>query len=103
MISTHASSLHCDDHTGHFQVPPNHLPGITTSTVQSIIAEHGMLDSISALQDRLLKKTGQYFSWRRLRHMVMKKTDSLGVNIPRTKSPGKSQELMDWLAAQQAL
>jgi len=102
MISTHASSLHCDDHTGHFQVPPNHLPGITTSTVQSIIAEHGMLDSISALQDRLLKKTGQYFSWRRLRHMVMKKTDSLGVNIPRTKSPGKSQELMDWLAAQQA-
>jgi hypothetical protein len=61
MISNHASSLHCDDHTGHCKVPPNHLPGITTSTVQSIIAEHGMLDSISALQDRLLKKTGQYF------------------------------------------
>ena len=102
MISNHASSMYCDDHTGHFQVPPNHLPGITTSTVQNIIADHGMLDSISALQDRLLKKTGQYFSWRRLRHMVMKNTDSLGVNVPRTQSPGKSQELMDWLAAQQA-
>ena len=34
--------------------------------------------------------------------MVMKNTDSLGVNIPRTQSPGKSQEPMDWLAAQQA-
>ena len=61
-----------------------------------------MLDSISALQDRILKKTGQFFSWRRLRHMVRKETDELGVRTSRTQCPGKSQELMDWLASQQA-
>ena len=68
MISNHASSLHCDDHTGHCQVPPNHLPGITTSSVQSIIAEHGMLDSSPAsgldeedfqLLDRWLTNAGR--------------------------------------------
>lgn len=102
MISNHASSLHCDDHTGHCKVPHNHLAGIHTETVQQIIEDHGMLDSISALQDRILKKTGQFFSWRRLRHMVRKETDELGVRTSRTQCPGKSQELMDWLASQKA-
>jgi hypothetical protein len=103
MVSDHAGSTHCEDHTGHCKVPHNHLAGINTETVQTIINEHGLLDSISSLQDRILRMTGQYFSWRRLRHMVKKKheTEHLGAAGLRPPRPGKSQELMDWLVLKQ--
>jgi len=104
IVSPHLSSQHCIDHTGHIHVPPAQLAGIATADVQTIISEHGMLDSISALQDRIHKKTNQYFSWRRLRHMVARLTTSgqPGSGGVRPPKPGKSQELVDWLVMQQA-
>ena len=103
MVSNHGGSTHCEDHTGHCKVPHNHLAGIDTQEVQTIINDHGLLDSITSLLDRIQRLTGQYFSWRRLRHMVRKKhdTDHLGAAGPRPPRAGKSQELMDWLVKQE--